>query len=203
MTLMIVIFTVIVSIMAFSNNELMSKLIFNPYMVSEKKQWFRFFSSGFIHADWIHLFVNMFVLFSFGKGVEIYYGQLFPEHSTLYFMLLYLGAMLFSITPSYAKHKHDMYYNALGASGAVSAVLFTYILLDPLQPLYLYGIIKVPGILVGIGYVIYEYQMGKRGGDNINHDAHLWGAGFGIAFTLLLKPSLFLNFIDRLTDFNF
>lgn len=182
---------------------MLSRMIFNPYQVMHRREWYRFITSGFIHADWVHLLINMLVLFSFGQAVESYYANAFPENHTLYFILLYAGGLVFSITPTYAKHKNNPGYNALGASGAVSAVLFVSILFNPLSPVYIYGIIKLPGVIVGIAYVWFEYYAGKKGNDNINHSAHLWGAAFGIAFTLMLKPVLLIYFFERLTDFSF
>jgi membrane associated rhomboid family serine protease len=200
MTNYIVFITVALSIAALFNHELMGKFIFNPYMISERKEWWRFVTSGFIHADWIHLAVNMFVLWSFGNIVEEYYGAIFEEKGTFYYLLLYLGGLIISITPSYKRNLHNAGYNALGASGAVASVLFTAILFQPLQKIYLYGIIGIPGILMGVAYLVYSYHMNKKGGDNINHDAHFWGAVYGLIFTIALKPSIFLHFIDQLTS---
>ncbi len=193
--------TVLLSILAFYNSDVMARLIFNPYMVTERKQWYRFISSGFIHADWIHLAVNMLVLWSFGNVVERYFVSIFEEKGLFYYLLLYLGGLLISITPSYKRNMHNAGYNALGASGAVAAVLFAAILFRPLDKIYLYGIIGIPGILVGVSYLAYSYYMDKKGGGNINHDAHLWGAVFGLLFTILLKPTIFLHFLDQLTAF--
>jgi membrane associated rhomboid family serine protease len=179
----------------------MARLIFNPYMIQVRRQWWRFFTCGFIHADWLHLGINMLVFWSFGQAVETYYGYVFEDKSVFYFILLYLGGIVISITPSYKKHLHNPGYNALGASGAVAAILFTAILFDPLKPIYLYGIISIPGIILGIAYLAYSYYMDKKGNDHINHDAHFWGAVFGVVFTLALKPTLFLHFIDKLTQF--
>lgn len=201
MTNAIVIITVIISLLAFNSREWMSRLIFNPYMVTEHRQWWRFFTSGFIHADWIHLGVNMLVLWSFGNAVEDYYAMVFEEKWYFYYGILYLGSLLISITPSYKRNMHNAGYNALGASGAVAAILFAAILFNPLGKVYLYGVIGLPGIVLGIAYLAYSFYMDKRGGDNINHDAHFWGAVFGFVFTIALKPSLFLYFIDRLTAF--
>jgi len=179
----------------------MQRLIFNPYMVTEHRQWYRFITSGFIHADWIHLLVNMLVLWSFGNVVEKYYAAIFEEKAVFYFILLYLGGLVISITPSYKRHKHNAGYNALGASGAVAAVLFAAILFRPLDKIYLYGVIGLPGILLGVAYLGYSFYMDKKGGDHINHDAHFWGAVFGVLFTIMLKPSVFLHFLDQLTSF--
>ncbi|MEP7170594.1 MAG: rhomboid family intramembrane serine protease [Bacteroidota bacterium] len=200
MTIFIIISAAIISILAFSNKDLMGKLIFSPYKVSTNGEWYRFITSGFIHADWMHLFINMFVLYSFGTAVEEYYSEVFGEHYQLYFILLYLGALVISIAPSYAKHKRDAYYNALGASGAVAAVLFASVIFNPLGTVYVY-FIKMPAIVMAVLYIAYEYYSGKKGGDNINHDAHLWGAIFGVVFTIGLKPSLAVYFVQRLTDF--
>ena len=201
MTNAIVAITVLLSILALYNRDVMNKLIFNPYMITEHRQWYRFITSGFIHADWIHLAVNMFVLWSFGNVVERYYNAVFEDKGYFYYSILYLGGLIISITPSYKRNMHNAGYNALGASGAVAAVLFAAILFRPLDKIYLYGIIGLPGILVGVAYLAYSFYMDKKGGGVINHDAHLWGAVFGILFTVLLKPSIFLNFLDQLTSF--
>ncbi len=201
MTLRIIILTVFASVICFYNRDMLSKLIFNPWMVSERKQWYRMITSGFIHADWLHIGLNMLVFFSFGLAVERYYEMIFGVKGTYYFVMLYVAAIIFSITPSYVKHKHDYNYNALGASGAVAAVLFTAILFNPLAPVYLFGIIKLPGILVGVGYLFYEYRAGKQGGTNINHDAHFWGALFGVAYTILIHPPVVIHFFNQLTNF--
>ena len=201
MTNLIVLITVVLSVTALYSPEVMRRLIFNPYMISEHRQWYRFITAGFIHADWMHLLVNMLVLWSFGNVVERYYAALFEEKALFYYILLYVGGLVISITPSYKRHMHNAGYNALGASGAVAAVMFTAILFRPLDKIYLYGIIGLPGIFLGVAYLGYSYYMDKKGGDHINHDAHFWGAVFGVLFTLMLKPSVFLNFLDQLTSF--
>ncbi|MDQ3050957.1 MAG: rhomboid family intramembrane serine protease [Bacteroidota bacterium] len=201
MTNLIVGITVVLSIMALYNHNLMQRLIFNPYMITERREWYRFITSGFIHADWMHLIVNMLVLWSFGNVVERYYEAIFEEKAVFYFILLYLGGLVISIAPSYKRHMHNAGYNALGASGAVAAVLFTAILFQPLEKVYLYGIIGLPGIFLGVAYLAYSYYMDKKGGDFINHDAHFWGAVFGVVFTVALKPSVFLHFLDQLSSF--
>jgi membrane associated rhomboid family serine protease len=203
MTLILVILTALVSILAFSNKATMSKLILNPWMVHHRNEYWRLISSGFIHADWMHLLVNLFVLFGFGQSVEMYYGYYFGEQSTYYYLLLYLAAILIANAPSLAKHKNNQYYNSLGASGAVSAVLFAAILFAPWSKVYLFGVIGVPGIILGPLYLLMEYRMGQKGGSNINHDAHFWGAIFGMVFTIALKPAIFLDFIGQLTNFTF
>ena len=198
MTYIIIGITLLFSILALSNEQLMRKWIFNPYLVNHQKQWYRFFSSGFIHADWMHLFVNMFVLYSFGQVVESYYGEVFQEKGGYYFVLLYLGGLLISSGPTYAKNKDNAWYNSLGASGAVSGILFAAILFNPWQKIYFWGIIGIPGILLGPLYLFYEWRSGQKGGDHINHDAHFWGAIFGVVFTIILKPAIAIHFFNAL-----
>ena len=200
MTLLLVLVTAVISIIAFSNRSLLNKLMLNPWMVQHRHEYWRLLTSGFVHADWMHLLINGFVLFSFGNVVENYYGYYFGEKSTYYFLLLYFAGILIANAPSMAKHKNNAYYNSLGASGAVSAILFAAILFSPWTKVYLFGVIGIPGILLGPLYLYGEYRMGKQGGTNINHDAHFWGAIFGILFTICLKPGIFLDFIQQLTN---
>src|SRR6188768_1457446 len=122
MTTIIVIITIVVSAIAFQNHSVMRKLIFNPYAINQRNEWYRFFSSGFIHADVIHLAINMFVLYSVGRVVEYYYAAHFEERGTAYFLILYFSSLLLSIFPTYNNHKSNPAYNGLGASGAVSAI---------------------------------------------------------------------------------
>ena len=201
MTTFFIIITVIVSAIAFQNHSLYSKLIFNPYTINSQKQWYRFFSSGFIHADVIHLIINMLVLYSFGGIVENFYSDAFGERAGLYFIILYVSSIMISLIPTYNSHKLNPSYNGLGASGAVSAVVFSLILFDPVHRLCLYGFICLPGIIFGLVYLVYCFYMGKRGGDNINHSAHLWGAIYGFSYTFLLKPSLLMDFFEKLIYF--
>ncbi len=193
--------TILVSLLAFSNAEYVQKLIFNPYIVNKNKEWYRFLSSGLIHADLIHLGVNMFVLYSFGGIVEQYFKNYFEGRSSYYFILLYFGGMVTSIIPTFNKQKNNIHYNALGASGAVSAIVFSFIVFNPMQSICLYGILCLPGIIFGVIYLVYCYYMDKRAKGNVNHDAHLWGALFGFFFTVLLKPTLVVEFFQKLIYF--
>lgn len=198
MTLIIIGITVILSLIAFSNEKLLRRMLFNPYEVHNRNEYHRFITSGFIHSDFIHLAVNMFVLYMFGTSVESIYKYIFNDKGIFYFLLLYVGSLMFSDLPTYAKHKSDPYYNSLGASGAVSAVLFAYIVFQPLRPLYIYGLIPLPGVLLGIGYLVFSAYMAKKRDTRINHDAHFYGAVFGFVFTILLKPALGLEFLEKL-----
>jgi len=200
-TWLIIGITALVSYMAFQNRGLMEKLQFNAARIIHQKQYYRLVSHAFIHVSWSHLAVNMLVLFFFGRNVEYLFQQLFGASSTLFYLLLYLGGILISNAWSLIKHQNDYYYNAVGASGAVSAVLFAHIFMQPMDILYLFMVLPIPGIVFGIGYLIYSYQMGKKKSDNVAHDAHFLGAIFGFVFPLILRPGLFENFIDKLFSF--
>lgn len=193
--------TVLVSYLAFQNSTLYSKLQFNAAKIVQEKQYYRLISHAFIHANWNHLLVNMFVLFFFGRNIEAYFGYYFGNKAIAYFLLLYFGGVLAANGWSLIKHHNNFYYNAVGASGAVSAVLFAAIFFNPWEMLYLFAVIPIPGILFALGYLFYSYQKGKKGNDNVAHDAHLLGAVFGFIFPILLKPDLFGQFIDKLFAF--
>lgn len=191
--------TVIVSLMAFSNPDLLNKLKFNAWLIKHKKQGWRFFSYGLVHADFLHLFINMYVLYSFGGIVEQILGLHFGMQGFLYYGLLYVGGVIFSTLFDYGKHKDDPYYNAVGASGAVSAVVFASILLYPGGSIFIFPIpFSIPSWIFGILYLIYSAYMGRRAKDNIGHNAHFSGAIFGIIFTVILLPETIGNFIGAI-----
>jgi membrane associated rhomboid family serine protease len=143
----------------------------------------------------------MIVLLSFGKIVESFFEEAFGSQGAYYYFLLYSSSLGMSLLPTYNKQKNNPGYNSLGASGAVSAVVFTYILFDPLEKLCLWGVICLPGIIFGILYIVYGFYMSGKGKDNINHSSHIWGAIYGFVFTILLKPSLLMDFFDKLIYF--
>jgi membrane associated rhomboid family serine protease len=193
-TLIIIAITAIVSIIAFQKHDVFYKLQFNPYAVKHNNEWGRFLLHALIHADWMHLFFNMLVLYFFGRHVEDAYLSVFGVKGILYFILLYIGGVLFSSLTTYKKHQDNIYYNSVGASGAVSAVLFAFIIIYPMQDICLWAVLCLPGIIWGAVYLIYSYSMAKKATDNINHDAHFWGMLYGIAFTIAIKPSFAVNF---------
>ena len=195
MTIYIILGTVIISLISFYNHKLHAKLIFNPYLVKHHKHWYRMVTSGFLHADFLHLFVNMFVMLSFGRAVESYYSLVFGIYSNWVFLLLYISSIFAANLSTLYKYQNKSTYNALGASGAVSAIVFTSILFNPFNKIYLYGIIGLPGILLGAIYLAYSYYMSKKQNDNINHEAHFYGAVYGVLFTLALKPKVINIFI--------
>ena len=198
MTIALIIITSLISVMAFKNQSLTYNMQFNASKVYHNKEWHRLLTHAFIHANYEHLFINMIVLFSFGSAIERYFEILFAEKGRLFFILLYAGGILFSNIYSLFTQRDNYYYNAVGASGAVSAVIFTSILLAPWKKLYFFMILPIPGIVFGIGYLIYSYYMAKKNVDNIGHDAHFLGAVFGLVFPIILKPSLFVDFVDKL-----
>jgi membrane associated rhomboid family serine protease len=207
MTFVLIGITVLISIAAFNSNELHGKLLFNPYITLQRKEWYRLLSHGFVHADFWHLFMNMFVLYFFGRNIEMYFNYLesidYMHFPAIWFTLFYLMGIVVATLPTLYKHKDDAYYNSVGASGAVSAVLFCSIFFEPYRMVYFYGIIGVPGILFGILYLVYSQYMSKRNMDNINHDAHFAGAVFGFIFPLFINYKLIFHFLEQITNFSF
>ncbi|MBO73329.1 MAG: rhomboid family intramembrane serine protease [Flavobacteriales bacterium] len=196
-TYIIIGITALASYKAFQDGSLKWKLIFNAYQIKERKEWYRFFSHGLIHADWIHFGFNIYVLYVFGKSVELSFVSIFgPVRGLLNYILLYAGALLASSVYSFVKNQDNPHYNALGASGAVSAVLFSYIAMNPNKDLMLF-FIELPGWLLGTLYLLYSHYMAKKEMDNIGHDAHFWGAVFGFVVTFVFEPKLFGAFISN------
>lgn len=186
--------TALVSIAAFRDQRLFTALLFEPFVIKTRGEWYRFLSHAFIHAHWPHLLVNMFVLYMFGRNVEILYFELTGQPVLTHYMMLYIGGILVSSIPSYRKHIYDPAYRAVGASGAVSAVLFAQILMLPTSPVeFLFLPVPIPAFVFGALYLVYSWYMDKRGGDNVAHDAHFYGAVWGILFTTALEPDLILH----------
>ena len=205
-TIIIIVITVLISILAFSNSELFYKMDFNPYLAEKNKEWHRFISHALLHADWVHLLFNMLVLYFFGDTTQRHFESYIGAKGAFYFLLLYLGGVVFAVLPTFKKNKENPNYHSVGASGAVSAVLFSSVLFSPARELCLYGIdfLCFPGIIWAVIYLVYSYQKSKKSTDHINHDAHFWGAMFGVAFTLIAVPqslSIFFDQILRLLPF--
>jgi len=186
--------TVLVSWQAFNNRQLMERLILWPPAIDRHRQYDRLLSHGFIHADWQHLLFNMITLYFFGSLVERWFV---PYIGHVGFVLFYLSAILVAILPTYLRHRHDPHYRSLGASGGVSAVLFAFILVQPWSLIFVL-FLPVPAIVYAVLYVGYSIWMDKQGQDNVNHSAHLWGAGYGVLFTLLMEPQAGPAFVQRL-----
>lgn len=197
-TLMLIIVISLVSVMSFSQRDTMNQLQFNAYKIIHRHQYYRILTHAFVHAGWEHLVVNMIVLYSFGAIVEQYFQINFGSIGTYYYLILFFGSIIFSTLLSLYKQKDNPYYNAVGASGAVSAVLFTAIFFQPWAPIYFFGVLPIPGIIFGGLYLYYSYYMSTKKSDNIGHDAHFLGAIFGFIFPILLRPELFMDFINVL-----
>ena len=197
-TVTIILITVIISFIAFQNEKVMNRLIFWPPAIKQG-QYDRFITHGFIHADGAHLLFNMITLFFFGSIIEQFYRQYLYE---LGFVLFYMGGLIAAIIPSYLKHQNDHRWASLGASGAVSAVLFAYILFQPWKLIFVF-FIPVPAIIFAILYVAYSIWSGKRNNSNINHSAHLWGAAYGVIMTIIIEPRVLPHFFNQLMQLPF
>lgn len=199
-TVIIIIITCIISFTAFSSEKITNDLIFWPPMIKEKHQYYRFVTSGLIHADIPHLAFNMITLYFFGRLVEEYLFT--PRIGKTGYLLFYIAGIIVSEIPSYIRHRNNYSYRSLGASGAVTAVLFSFILLAPWQTIYVF-FLPVPAIIFAALYVGYSIYMDRKGGDNVNHSAHLWGAAWGVVFTLFMEPEIINRFLDQLMHPNF
>lgn len=189
-TFLLIGITVLVSWQAFNNPRLLERLILWPPAIDRHRQYERLVTHGFIHADGQHLLFNMITLFFFGRAIE----PVFVAQIGLFgFVAFYLSAIVMAIMPTYFRHQHDSHYRSLGASGAVSAVLFSYILFAPWSLIFVF-FLPVPAILYAVAYIGYSIWMDRRGGDNINHSAHLWGAAYGVMFTVLMEPDVLAHF---------
>ena len=197
--ILIIIITVVISLVAFNDRNLFDKLKFNAFDIKHNKQLYRFFTHAFVHVDWMHLLVNMYVLYIFGDVVITFFQYYFGYKAGYYFVLLYIGGIIFSSLFDFFKHKENVAYNAVGASGAVASVVFASIILHPGASIYFFFIpIGIPAALFGLIYLIYSAYMAKRGNDNIGHNAHFWGSVFGIVYTIIIIPGFFTRFIDQI-----
>jgi membrane associated rhomboid family serine protease len=200
-TYCILAFTIVFSLIGFRDKAFFIKYLYSPWRVhSDRKEWYTVFTHAFLHADYGHLFFNMFALYSIGLELEQYvFPAFFPLHARYYYLLLYFGGIVVSSVPAYEKNKNNPGYSAVGASGAIFAVLFSFILINPTAKLGIMFIpFDIPAFVLGILYLGYEFYMSKRGGTRIGHDAHLWGGLFGIAFTIILHPAFAKGFYTQI-----
>ena len=197
-TIILIIITCIISFITFNNEEIKSNLLFSPYQYLNYKKWWILISHGFIHADFLHLFFNMYVLYIFGPTLEFYFINS-SELGGFYYIGFYLLGIIFSTLPSIFKHKNNPSYNSLGASGAVSSVVFAYIIIYPLREL---GLILIPGLFLpgfifGVFYLLAEHYLSKKQYSNIAHDAHISGSLFGVFFIVTYDFNNLLIFFQK------
>lgn len=187
------------SLMGFQNRNFFEKYLFRPYNVAHNRnQWYTVFTHTFLHANFPHLLFNMVALYSFGIALERYeFTSYFGGKAEFYYVLLYVGGIIVSSLPSLEKYKDTYAYAAVGASGAVSAVVFSFILINPKATVG-FVFVPMPAWIFGTLYMAYSWYMSKHGRDNIGHDAHLWGGLFGLALTLVLHPAFFSGFINQI-----
>ena len=192
-TIIIIAVTVLITLAGFNDDSIINKLILWPRYMDKPTEYYRFLTSGFIHADWNHLIFNMFTLYSFGGAIESFLGERF--------ILLYLTGIIISSVPSYLKNRHNSGYRSLGASGGVSSVLFFSIYFSPWSKIGIMFIpVGIPCILFGVLYLVYCVIMSKRGQGNINHDAHLWGSLYGLFFAFMVDPTHGTYFINGIMN---
>ncbi len=202
-SLAILVITIIISVLGFTNSELQAKLLHNPFLAHTNKQYYRLLSSGFIHSGWSHLGFNMLTFFFFGGVVERVYTKNYGDFwGSAIFLGVYLIAIIISDLPSYFKYKDMPAYSSLGASGGVSAIVFASILFQPTNDLFLLLIpIPIPAFVLGTLYVVYSYYQSKNSNDNINHSAHLYGAVAGFVISAILIPSAVSEFFVQLSSY--
>ena len=199
-TLILIVVTAAVSLLCFSRQEAFNGLKFSAYAVWHKRQWYRMLSYGLVHGGWGHLLFNMITLYCFGRIVEQYFAAAFGATTGLVlYVVLYVTALVVSTVGDLIKFRDNSYYSAVGASGAVSAILFAAILFEPKMGIYIYLIpIPVPAFIFAPIYLIYCIVMARKNVDNIGHSAHFWGAVYGLLFPLLLRPDIFQHFLSQL-----
>jgi len=203
-TIIIIAVTAFISYSAFNNNSLVEKYIFYPPAIKDK-QWYRFITYGFLHADWSHLIFNMFALYLFGSAIEQVFMETFGDKmGILFYILLYFSGLIISILPTYIKEKNNSWYRSLGASGAVSAIVFAYILVYPMNFMGIIFIpVFLPAFIFGIIYVVTSIYLEKQQNGNINHLAHVTGGIYGIVFMFVVFISfaninIFHWFVDNI-----
>jgi len=199
-TIGILIITTGISLYTMQKPRVLNSLMMNPYLITRQSQYYRLVTSGFIHRDHMHLIFNMFSLYFFGTQLEYIFQQIFGGLGSLHFITLYLFGIIISDVPTVLKHKNNIYYNSLGASGAVSAVVFACILFLPLRDICIYGVLCFPGVVLGLAYLVYSFYSSKKSKDGINHDAHLYGALFGIIYCLIFYPDSLRIFTEQMGE---
>ncbi|MBI2275206.1 MAG: rhomboid family intramembrane serine protease [Chitinophagaceae bacterium] len=190
-TLIILLLTCVISFTAFSNEKITNDMIFYPTAVTNHNQWYRFITCGFIHADFMHLAFNMYTFYLFGDMVERAFTAIYGEMGKALYIVMYISALVVCLLPTYFKHRNDYYYRSLGASGAVSAVIFIGIFLNPTMGMGIFPIpFHIPAFIFGPLYLGISAYLAKKGHGNINHSAHIWGALYGVVFLVITSQFL-------------
>ncbi len=199
-TIILCILIGLVSYQAFQNGDVMYKLLHYPFQEERHKEYYRWLTGCFVHADYTHLLINLFVFYQFGEAVEGRFNMLFGETmGRVYFVLLFIGSGVFANFLTYLKRKDDQQFRSVGASGAVSGILLAFVIFAPWNILLLFFIIPIPAFIAAVLYLVYSsWAAKKEQGSRIDHEAHFWGAVFGFIFTIILEPALFTNFISML-----
>ncbi len=206
-TIIILLLTCVISFTAFSNEKITNDLIFYPTAVTNHNQWYRFITCGFIHADIMHLAFNMYTFYMFGGVVERAFSDIFGDSGKIIYPILYITSLAACLLPTYFQHKNNYYYRSLGASGAVSAVIFAGIVLFPTMKLQIFPIpIGIPAFIFGPLYLIISAYLAKKGQGNINHSAHIWGAVYGVVFLTITSQFMssfrpLQNFVSEVTAY--
>ncbi|MCS6821420.1 MAG: rhomboid family intramembrane serine protease [Microscillaceae bacterium] len=196
----IIAISVLATLYAWNNPHIYQKWLMIPNQIWRKKEYYRFFTSGLIHADWVHLIFNMISLYLLGKNVEIIYARIFGiELGAILLIVLYIVGMVLSDLPNYFKYKHTN-YSSLGASGAIASVIFVSILFMPLSQLCVYGVLCMPSFLFGLLYLLFSYYAAQNSHDSVSHEAHFYGALVGIAFAIFTYPAVIQHFLEQLSQ---
>lgn len=190
--------TALVSMAAWQRDSWMAAMMMSPSRIARHGEYWRFLSSGFIHADFTHLFFNLFSFYFFGSQLEYIFSVIFPGNGPWVFLVFYLLGIIVADLPTFFKQKHNHYFNSLGASGAVSATIFAGIMFFPTEKIYLFGIVGIPGIIYAGLFTWYSIEMERRGRDFVNHSAHLYGGLFGVVFVTLTYPQVWISFVQQI-----
>lgn len=198
-TIILILLNIGASFYAWNNKNMYNKWMMNPYRIYHNNQYYRFITSGFIHGDWMHLFFNMFAFYSFGEALEYYLYMYTGTMTQFYFYGIYMVALIVSDIPTYLKNKDNEHYNSLGASGAVAAIIFACVVISPLSKISIY-FIPIPAFIFGFLYLGYSYYSSKKSLGGINHDAHFYGAIFGVVSIGIIHPPFISAFFEQISN---
>ena len=188
-----------VSLWGFNSQNIFQNLMHFPYQEARDRSYYRLFTSIFLHGSWLHLLVNLFVFYTFGEAIEYQFGHLFgPVMGKVNFVLLFVLSGVLADVFTFRKHKDNPQFRSVGASGSISGIMFAYVLFYPLQDLYLYGVIPIPGIVAAVLYLWYSNYAARKEGGRIDHNAHFYGAVTGLVFTIIIYPPVLSSFVQQL-----